>query len=100
MIALTNCKAVTIVNGILDNATILVEDALIKAVGVDVENAAIVVHAHEAIVLDHGFTLGDGVGGLGLFGIGGFIGGAAGGEDGGHGQERDQRKRQGEPFFD
>ena len=37
MIALTNCKAVTIANGILDNATILVEDAQIKAVGVDVE---------------------------------------------------------------
>lgn len=37
MIALTNCKAVTITNGILDNATILVEDGIFKAVGVDVE---------------------------------------------------------------
>ena len=37
MIALTNCKAVTITNGILDNATILVEDGILKAVGVDVE---------------------------------------------------------------
>ena len=37
MIALTNCKAVTIVNGILENATILVDEGLIKAVGVDVE---------------------------------------------------------------
>ena len=37
MIALTNCKAVTIANGILENATILVEESLIKAVGVDVE---------------------------------------------------------------
>ena len=37
MIALTNCKAVTIANGILENATILIEESLIKAVGVDVE---------------------------------------------------------------
>ena len=46
MIALTNCKAVTITNGILDNATILVEDTQIKAVGVDVEIPA------EAEVID------------------------------------------------
>ena len=37
MIALTNCKAVTIANGILENATILVDEGLIQAVGVDVE---------------------------------------------------------------
>lgn len=37
MIALKNCKAVTITNGILENATILVEEGLIKAVGLDVE---------------------------------------------------------------
>lgn len=37
MIALTNCKAVTITNGILENAVILVEDGKIKNVGVDVE---------------------------------------------------------------
>ena len=37
MIALKNCKAVTIANGILENATILVEEGLIKAVGLDVE---------------------------------------------------------------
>lgn len=37
MIALTNCKAVTITNGILENATILVEDGILKNVGVNVE---------------------------------------------------------------
>ena len=37
MIALTNCKAVTVTNGTLENATILVENGLLKAVGVDVE---------------------------------------------------------------
>ena len=37
MIALTNCKAVTVSDGILDHATILVEDGVIKAVGTDVE---------------------------------------------------------------
>lgn len=37
MIALTNCKAVTISDGILDHATILVEDGVIKAVGQQVE---------------------------------------------------------------
>lgn len=37
MIALTNCKAVTIANGILENAAILVDEGLIQAVGVDVE---------------------------------------------------------------
>jgi len=37
MIALTNCKAVTVTNGTLENATILVEDGILKAVGVDVE---------------------------------------------------------------
>ena len=46
MIALKNCKAVTITNGILDNATILVEEGLIKAVGLDVEIPA------EAEVID------------------------------------------------
>ena len=33
MIALTNCRAVTISDGIIDNAVILVEDGIIKAVG-------------------------------------------------------------------
>ena len=37
MLALTNCKAVTISDGILDNATILVEDGVIKAVEVGAE---------------------------------------------------------------
>ena len=37
MLALINCKAVTITNGIIDNAVILVEDGLLKAVGTDVE---------------------------------------------------------------
>ena len=37
MIALTNCKAVTIANGILENATILVEDGILKGVGTDLE---------------------------------------------------------------
>jgi imidazolonepropionase-like amidohydrolase len=46
MIALKNCKAVTITNGILENATILVEEGLIKAVGLDVEIPA------EAEVID------------------------------------------------
>ena len=32
MIALTNCKAVTIANGIIDNAVILVEEGILKAV--------------------------------------------------------------------
>ncbi len=37
MLALTNCLAVTISDGILENATILVEDGVIKAVGTGVE---------------------------------------------------------------
>ena len=37
MIALTNCKAVTISDGILDNATILIEDGILKAVEVNAE---------------------------------------------------------------
>ena len=37
MIALTNCKAVTVANGILENAVILVEDGILKGVGVDLE---------------------------------------------------------------
>ena len=37
MIALTNCKAVTISDGILEHATILIEDGVIKAVGQEVE---------------------------------------------------------------
>ena len=37
MIALTNCKAVTISDGIIEPATIQVEDGLIKAVGQQVE---------------------------------------------------------------
>ena len=37
MTALKNCKAVTITDGIIENATILVEDGIIKAVGQDVE---------------------------------------------------------------
>ncbi|MBR4874997.1 MAG: amidohydrolase [Clostridia bacterium] len=37
MIALKNCKAVTISDGILDNATILIEDDILKAVEVKAE---------------------------------------------------------------
>ncbi|MBQ1271853.1 MAG: amidohydrolase [Clostridia bacterium] len=37
MTALKNCKAVTITDGIIENATILVEDGIIRAVGQDVE---------------------------------------------------------------
>ena len=37
MVALINCKAVTISDGIIEKATILVEDGLIKAVGDNVE---------------------------------------------------------------
>ena len=37
MIALTNCKAVTITDGLIEKATILIEGGLIKAVGQDVE---------------------------------------------------------------
>ena len=37
MIALKNCKAVTISDGILDNATILIEDGILKAVEVKAE---------------------------------------------------------------
>lgn len=37
MIALTNCKAVTISNGIIDDAVILVKDGKIQAIGTDVE---------------------------------------------------------------
>ena len=37
MIALTNCKAVTISDGIMEHATILVEDGVIKAVGTEVD---------------------------------------------------------------
>lgn len=39
MIALTNCKAVTIANGILESATILVDEGKISAVGVSTEVA-------------------------------------------------------------
>ena len=46
MIALKNCKAVTIANGILENATILVDEGLIQAVGPEVEIPA------EAEVID------------------------------------------------
>ena len=37
MIALKNCRAVTISDGIIDNAVILIEDGIIKAVGQDIE---------------------------------------------------------------
>lgn len=37
MIALTNCKAVTVTNGTLENAVILVEDGILKSVGVNTE---------------------------------------------------------------
>ena len=37
MIALTNCKAVTIANGILESATILVDEGKISAVGLGTE---------------------------------------------------------------
>ena len=37
MLALTNCKAVTVCNGILEHASILVEDGKIQAVGTDLE---------------------------------------------------------------
>ncbi|MBQ6857382.1 MAG: amidohydrolase family protein, partial [Lachnospiraceae bacterium] len=37
MIALTNCKAVTVTNGTIENAVILVEDGVLKAVGANVE---------------------------------------------------------------
>ena len=37
MIALTNCRAVTITDGLIEKATILIEGGLIKAVGQDVE---------------------------------------------------------------
>jgi len=39
MIALTNCKAVTIANGILESATILVDEGKISAVGLSTEVA-------------------------------------------------------------
>ena len=37
MIALKNCKAVTVSDGILENATILIEDGILKAVEVNAE---------------------------------------------------------------
>lgn len=37
MIALTNCKAVTVTSGVIEDAVILVEDKVLKAVGKDVE---------------------------------------------------------------
>ncbi len=48
MLALTNCKAVTISNGILESATILIDDGKIKEIGVSTE----IVIPEDAEVID------------------------------------------------
>lgn len=48
MIALTNCKAVTIANGVLEPATILIDDGKIKEIGINTD----VVIPKEAEIID------------------------------------------------